>query len=78
MRHSKLTDWDSSDDEHQKAPVNKLRSVLLKHMFTLDELEKDVSLLIELKDEVREECETLGEVTSVVLFDVRSINSTCY
>jgi HIV Tat-specific factor 1 len=47
-------------------------------MFTLDELEKDVSLLIELKDEVREECETLGEVTSVVLFDVRSINSTCY
>ena len=41
-------------------------------MFTLTELEEDASLLLDLKEDVREECETLGEVTNVVLFDVRS------
>jgi len=38
-------------------------------MFTLKELEEDGALLLDLKDEVREECETLGEVTNVVLYD---------
>lgn len=40
-------------------------------MFTLAELEEDASLLLDLKDEVREECANLGEVTNVVLYDVR-------
>jgi len=40
-------------------------------MFTLKELEEDASLLLDLKEDVREECETLGEVTNVVLYDVR-------
>lgn len=68
-----MADWDSSDEDDAavKAPVSKSRAVLLKHMFTLEELEKDLALLLELKDDVREECETLGEVTSVVLYDVR-------
>lgn len=44
--------------------------VVLKRMFTLKELEKDASLLLDLKEDVREECETLGEVTNVVLYDV--------
>ena len=39
-------------------------------MFTLEQLEEDASLLLDLKEEVREECETLGEVTNVVLYDV--------
>ena len=43
-------------------------------MFTLQELEEDASLLLDLKDDVREECSTLGEVTNVVLYDV-SLNS---
>jgi len=38
-------------------------------MFTLKELEEDPAALIELKEDVREECEKLGEVTNVVLFD---------
>lgn len=42
----------------------------MKHMFTLEELEKDATLLLDLKEEVREEAETLGEVTNVVLYDV--------
>jgi hypothetical protein len=39
-------------------------------MFTLKELEEDPTLLLDLKEDVREECETLGEVTNVVLYDV--------
>lgn len=38
-------------------------------MFGLEDLEKDVSLIIDLKNDVREECETLGDVTNVVLYD---------
>jgi HIV Tat-specific factor 1 len=40
-------------------------------MFTLRELEEDASLLLDLKEDVREECATLGDVTNVVLYDVR-------
>jgi HIV Tat-specific factor 1 len=39
-------------------------------MFTLSDLQKDPALLLELKEDVREECETLGQVTSCTLFDV--------
>jgi hypothetical protein len=44
-------------------------------MFTLRELEEDSSLLLDLKEDVREECSTLGEVTNVVLFDVGGLES---
>jgi HIV Tat-specific factor 1 len=43
-------------------------------MFTLKGLEDDASLLLDLKEDVREECASLGEVTNVVLYDV----SRCY
>lgn len=46
------------------------RVVVLKYMFKLDDLEKDPALLLELKEDVREEAESLGEVTSVILYDV--------
>jgi len=48
------------------------RVVVLKHMFTVEDLEEDASLLLDLKEDVREECSTLGEVTNVVLYDVSS------
>lgn len=41
-------------------------------MFTLAQLAADASLLLDLKEDVREECSTLGEVTNVVLYDVSS------
>jgi len=51
--------------------VNKnSRVVVLKHMFALKELEEDAALLLDLKEDVREECSSLGEVTNVVLYDV--------
>jgi hypothetical protein len=42
-------------------------------MFTLAELEEDPSLLLDLKEDVREECATLGDVTNVVLYDVSEL-----
>lgn len=41
-------------------------------MFTLKELDEDATLLLDLKEDVREECETLGIVTNVTLYDVSS------
>lgn len=75
----KLEEWVDEDnfgpaiteeDTHISANKNS-RVVVLRHMFTLEELEEDPSLLLDLKEDVREECETLGEVTNVVLYDVR-------
>lgn len=60
----------TEEDTHISANKNS-RVVVLKHMFTQKELEEDPSLLLDLKEDVREECETLGEVTNVVLYDVR-------
>ncbi|KAG9038049.1 hypothetical protein FRB95_002977 [Tulasnella sp. JGI-2019a] len=74
---SKLNDWDDEDGfgPSSDAPVTASslalqgRVVVLKRMFTLKDLEDDASLLLDLKQEVREECETLGDVTNIVLYD---------
>ena len=74
----KLGEWDDEDgfgptisEEEKARAANKAsRVVVLKHMFTLKELDEDASLLLDLKDDVREECSMLGEVTNVVLYDV--------
>ncbi|PAV18990.1 splicing factor u2af-associated 2 [Pyrrhoderma noxium] len=73
----KLEDWDSGDEfgpspdiQDKSTATNKNnRVVVLKHMFTLQQLEEDASLLLDLKEDVRDECSTLGEVTNVVLYD---------
>ena len=49
------------------------RVVVLKHMFTLEELEEDPSLRPDLKEDMREERATLGNVTNVVLYDVSEL-----
>ncbi|KAJ1304654.1 hypothetical protein OPQ81_005795 [Rhizoctonia solani] len=66
----KLADWDSDDDSGLAGPkVITSRVVVLKYMFTKEELAEDATLLLDLKEDVREECSTLGEVTNVVLYD---------
>jgi len=42
-------------------------------MFTLAELQEDPTLLIDLKEDIREECKLLGEVTNVTLYGVRTL-----
>ena len=59
------------DPVEEKRPLVSCVTVL-KHMLTLQELKDDPSLLLELKEDVREEAENLGDVTNVVLYDVSS------
>lgn len=66
----KLTDW-SSDEEDAKAAARQQsqRVVVLEGMFSLQELERDPTLLLDLKEDVRDECGTIGDVTNVTLYD---------
>ncbi|KAB5592594.1 Splicing factor U2AF-associated protein 2 [Ceratobasidium theobromae] len=66
----KLADWNSDDEFGPAGPkINTSRVVVLKYMFTRQELSEDATLLLDLKEDVREECSMLGEVTNVVLYD---------
>lgn len=69
---SKLEEWDSDDDHINPNAIQPRFSkiVVLKYMFTLTELQEDPTLLIDLKEDVREECELLGNVTNVTLYDL--------
>ncbi|KAI8610240.1 hypothetical protein BC830DRAFT_1146752 [Chytriomyces sp. MP71] len=63
----KKLDW--FEEEAGKKNEKFARIVILKHMFTKQEIDEDPTLLLDLKEEVREECEKLGEVTNVVMYD---------
>ncbi|KAI9653504.1 MAG: hypothetical protein M1821_007012 [Bathelium mastoideum] len=68
--NNRLADWD--DDDPQVLPETNPRFdkvVVLKHMFTLKELEEDPAAVLEIKEDVRDECGKVGEVTNVVLYD---------
>ncbi|TFL04728.1 hypothetical protein BDV98DRAFT_562743 [Pterulicium gracile] len=74
----KLEEWNdedgfgpSLDPNAQDDEINKSnRVVVLKKMFTLKELEEDAALVLDLKEDVRDECSSLGDVTNVVLYDL--------
>ena len=67
---ARLADW--SDDEPSVAETSSKwdKVVILKHMFTLAELMEDPGAILDIKEDIREECSKLGEVTNVVLFDM--------
>ncbi|KAE9376792.1 hypothetical protein N431DRAFT_330804 [Stipitochalara longipes BDJ] len=68
---ARLADW--SDDEPSSIVETSSRwdkVVILKHMFTLEELAEDPAAILDIKEDIREECSKLGEVTNVVLFDM--------
>lgn len=71
---AKLADWDDDEPAALLNPTAKKggkwdKVVILRHMFTMAELEEDPAALLEIKDDIREECAKLGTVTNVVLFD---------
>ncbi|KAL3420892.1 nuclear mrna splicing factor-associated [Phlyctema vagabunda] len=68
---ARLADWD--DDEPSAVLETSSRwdkVVILKHMFTLEELAEDPAAILDIKEDIRDECSKLGEVTNVVLFDM--------
>lgn len=66
---SKLTDWDDDDPATTQPASKHDKVVILNHMFTLSELNDDPAAILDIKEDIREECSKLGEVTNVVLFD---------
>ncbi|KAL8295404.1 hypothetical protein RB597_008678 [Gaeumannomyces tritici] len=79
---AKLADWDDDNPyphlaaalppvDEGRAPTSRKadRTVILKHMFTLQELDDDPAALLDIKEDIRDECEKLGDVTNIVLFD---------
>lgn len=68
---AKLADWDDDDPTPQNQQPNKWdKVVILKHMFRPSELEEDPAALLEIKEDIRDECSKLGTITNVVLFDL--------
>ncbi|OGE56055.1 hypothetical protein PENARI_c003G03163 [Penicillium arizonense] len=66
--NEKLGCWDS---EEEGQVYNKYaHMVTLKHMFTLKELDDDPAAILEIKEDIRNECEKFGEVTNTVLYDL--------
>jgi HIV Tat-specific factor 1 len=64
-----LTDWDDDDPATVQQSSKHGKVVILKHMFTLAELDEDPAAILDIKEDIREECSKIGQVTNVVLFD---------
>ncbi|ORZ37385.1 hypothetical protein BCR44DRAFT_85166 [Catenaria anguillulae PL171] len=61
-------DWfDEGPGEKKAAKFAKV--VVLKGMYTLDEIEREPEVMLEIAEDVRGECEKVGEVTSLTLYD---------
>ncbi|KAJ6143812.1 Nuclear mRNA splicing factor-associated protein [Penicillium samsonianum] len=71
--NKKLSDWGDDEAEQtleaMKAAEEARRHVILKHMFTLKELEEDPLASIEIQDDIKKECSSIGDVTKVVVWD---------
>jgi HIV Tat-specific factor 1 len=69
--NAKLADWSDDEDVSAIAATSSRwdKVVVLKHMFTLKELADDPAALLDIKEDIRDECARLGSVTNVVLFD---------
>ncbi|MCJ1234190.1 hypothetical protein MMC14_002149 [Varicellaria rhodocarpa] len=68
--NNKLADWDDDDlSAIQDTSSRWDKVVILKHMFTLAELEEDPAAILDIKEDIREECAKIGDVTNVVLYD---------
>jgi HIV Tat-specific factor 1 len=69
--NAKLADWSDDEDPSAVAATSSRwdKVVVLKHMFTLKELAEDPAALLDIKEDIRDECAKLGSVTNVVLYD---------
>ncbi|KAI1459013.1 hypothetical protein F4805DRAFT_422331 [Annulohypoxylon moriforme] len=70
---AKLADWDDDEDPYGaqlETAARRDRVVVLRHMFTLKELDEDPAAMLEIKEDIREECSKLGPVTNVILYDL--------
>ncbi|KAL8712278.1 MAG: hypothetical protein Q9220_003429 [cf. Caloplaca sp. 1 TL-2023] len=68
--NNKLADWDDDDPQAIQDTSSRFdKVVILKHLFTLKELEEDPAAMLDIKEDIREECAKIAPVTNVALFD---------
>ncbi|KAL8949231.1 MAG: hypothetical protein Q9222_004648 [Ikaeria aurantiellina] len=68
--NNKLADWDDDDPQAIQDTSSRWdKVVILKHLFTLKELEEDPAAMLDIKEDIREECAKIAPVTNVALFD---------
>lgn len=70
LLYCRLFDWrpDRLPGEPQKCE----RVVIIKNLFTPEDFDKDVTLLLEYQQDVRSECLKCGDVRKVTIYDVSS------
>ena len=71
-------EWTDEDEEieKEKQKVERYKKmVILKHMFTREELENSPELVIDITEDIREECSRVGDVLNVTLYDVQFLLS---
>ncbi|KAK3742084.1 hypothetical protein QZH41_017543 [Actinostola sp. cb2023] len=61
----RLLDW---VDRDHKRPKNE-RVVVIRNMFDVNEFEKEPPLILEMRNDLRKECEKYGDVRKVIVFD---------
>ncbi|CAN6674009.1 cold sensitive U2 snRNA suppressor 2 [Trichomonascus vanleenenianus] len=65
--NSKIADWEEDDERLEEEG---LREVVLKYVFSMDELEQDDTAILDIKEDIRDGCEEIGVVTNVTLYDL--------
>ncbi|RMZ68945.1 splicing factor u2af-associated 2 [Pyrenophora seminiperda CCB06] len=69
----KLNEWSDNEEEVAEAFAPKknkwAKIAIIKHTFTLEELEEDEEAILDIKDDMRKEAEKCGEVTNCTLYD---------
>ncbi|KAF1951444.1 hypothetical protein CC80DRAFT_508862 [Byssothecium circinans] len=70
----KLAEWSDNEEEVEKTYAVKknkwAKMCVIKNVFILEDLEEDVSAILEIKEDMREAAEKCGEVTNVILYDL--------
>ena len=70
----RLAEWSDNEDEVEKTYAPKknkwAKMCIIKNVFILEDLEEDVSAILEIKEDMREAAEKCGDVTNVILYDL--------
>lgn len=60
-------------------PLKCERVVILKNLFTPEDFDRDVQLLLEYQQDIRSECLKCGDVRKVIIYDVSfSFSFLCF
>ena len=68
FRFRRLFDW--KPERAPGEPQRHERVVIIKNLFSPEDFDKEVSLLLEYQQDIRSECLKCGDVRKVVIYDV--------